>query len=91
MDKKLRNLLILGGLLILLCAGYAVAGLVFKEDIPEDQTTAETTAVTETTAETTAVTETGVTAAPTEAADETTAATETGATAAPTETADQTN
>ena len=44
MDKKLRNLLILGGLLILLCAGYAVAGLVFKEDIPEDQTTAETTA-----------------------------------------------
>jgi hypothetical protein len=44
MDKKLRNLLILGGLLILLCAGYAVAGLVFKEDIPEDETTAETTA-----------------------------------------------
>ena len=44
MDKKLRNLLILGGLLILLCAGYAVAGLVFKEDTPEDETTAETTA-----------------------------------------------
>ena len=44
MDKKLRNLLILGGLLILLCAGYAVAGLVFKEDTPEDETTAETAA-----------------------------------------------
>ena len=44
MDNKLRNLLILGGLLILLCAGYAVAGLVFKEDTPEDETTAETAA-----------------------------------------------
>lgn len=43
MDKKLRNILILGGLLVLLCAGYAVAGLVFKEDIPEDETAAETT------------------------------------------------
>lgn len=44
MDKKLRTLLILGGLLILLCAGYAVAGLVFTEDTPEETTAPETTA-----------------------------------------------
>lgn len=44
MDKKLRNILILAGILVLLCIGYAVAGLVFKEDTPEDTTAPETTA-----------------------------------------------
>ena len=32
MDKKLRNLLILAGALVLLCIGYAVAGLVFPDE-----------------------------------------------------------
>lgn len=44
MDKKLRNILILAGILVLLCIGYAVAGLVFREDIPEETTAPETTA-----------------------------------------------
>ena len=44
MDKKLRTILILAGILVLLCIGYAVAGLVFKEDTPEDTTAPETTA-----------------------------------------------
>lgn len=44
MDKKLRTTLILAGILVLLCIGYAVAGLVFKEDTPEDTTAPETTA-----------------------------------------------
>lgn len=44
MDKKLRNILILAGILILLCVGYAVAGLVFSEETSEDTTAAETTA-----------------------------------------------
>lgn len=39
MDKKLRNILILAGILVLLCVGYAVAGIVFQEEEPE--TTAE--------------------------------------------------
>ncbi len=43
MDKKLRNILILAGALILLCIGYAVAGLIFKEDTPEETTAPETT------------------------------------------------
>ena len=48
MDKKLRNILILAGVLVLLCVGYAVAGIIFREDEPE--TTAEdvTSAPTET-------------------------------------------
>ena len=37
MDKKLRNILILAGVLILLCIGYAVAGLIFKEDTAAEQ------------------------------------------------------
>ena len=44
MDKKLRNLLILAGILVLLCIGYAVAGLIFAEETPEDTDAAETTA-----------------------------------------------
>ena len=40
MDKKLRNLLILAGVLVLLCVGYAVAGLVFP-DGEEDGTETE--------------------------------------------------
>ena len=39
MDKKLRNLLILAGILVLLCVGYAVAGLVFPEETPEETDT----------------------------------------------------
>ncbi|MBQ4112323.1 MAG: DUF4340 domain-containing protein [Clostridia bacterium] len=35
MDKKLRNILILAGILILLCVGYAVVGLVFPEEETE--------------------------------------------------------
>lgn len=48
MDKKLRNILILAGVLVLLCVGYAVAGIIFREEEPE--TTAEdvTSAPTET-------------------------------------------
>ncbi len=46
MDKKLRNLLILAGILVLLCVGYAVAGLVFPEESPEETDTAETDATT---------------------------------------------
>ena len=44
MDKKLRNILILAGILVLLCIGYAVAGLIFTEDAPEETTAPETTA-----------------------------------------------
>ena len=43
MDKKLRNILTLAGILVLLCIGYAVAGLIFKEDTPEETTAPETT------------------------------------------------
>ncbi|MBR5124824.1 MAG: DUF4340 domain-containing protein [Clostridia bacterium] len=58
MDKKLRNLLILGGILVLLCVGYAVAGLVFPDETPE-----ETEAVqTDTTMALFPVTEDGLTA-----------------------------
>ena len=39
MDKKLRNLLILAGILVLLCVGYAVAGLVFPEETPDEPET----------------------------------------------------
>ena len=35
MDKKLRNILVLAGILALLCVGYAVAGIVFREEEPE--------------------------------------------------------
>lgn len=42
MDKKLRNILVLAGVLILLCVGYAVAGLVFPKETPEDTAAAET-------------------------------------------------
>ena len=42
MDKKLRNILILAGILVLLCVGYAVAGMLFREDTPEDTTAEET-------------------------------------------------
>ena len=42
MDKKLRNLLILAGILVLLCVGYAVAGLVFPEETPEETETVAT-------------------------------------------------
>lgn len=38
MDKKLRNLLILVGILILLCVGYAVVGVVFREEETEAET-----------------------------------------------------
>ena len=41
MDKKLRNLLVLAGVLVLLCVGYAVVGLIFPE---EDPAPADTTA-----------------------------------------------
>ena len=44
MDKKLRNILILAAILVLLCIGYAVAGLIFTEDTPEETTAPETTA-----------------------------------------------
>ena len=44
MDKKLRNILILAGVLVLLCIGYAVAGILFREDTPEETTPADTTA-----------------------------------------------
>lgn len=36
MDHKLRNLLILVGVLVLLCIGYAAAGLVFPEETREE-------------------------------------------------------
>ena len=39
MDKKLRNLLILAGVLVLLCVGYAVTGLVFPEETPDESET----------------------------------------------------
>ena len=39
MDKKLRNILILAGILVLLCIGYAATGIIFREEAPE--TTAE--------------------------------------------------
>jgi hypothetical protein len=42
MDKKLRNILTLAGILVLLCVGYAVAGLIFQEDTPEETTAPET-------------------------------------------------
>lgn len=58
MDKKLRNLLILVGVLVLLCVGYAVAGLVFPEE-SEEGTEAETSAETVTLF---SVTEDGLTA-----------------------------
>ena len=45
MDKKLRNILILVGVLALLCIGYAVVGLVFPE---EDTEAADTTAASDT-------------------------------------------
>lgn len=42
MDKKLRNVIILGGVLALLCIGYAVVGLVFPEgETQPADTTAE--------------------------------------------------
>ena len=44
MDKKLRTILILAGALVLLCIGYAVAGILFREDTPEETTPADTTA-----------------------------------------------
>lgn len=44
MDKKLRNVLVLAGILVLLCIGYAVAGMLFTEDTPEETAPAETTA-----------------------------------------------
>lgn len=43
MDKKLRNILILAGVLILLCIGYAVAGVVFPDEEGETETSAEET------------------------------------------------
>ena len=43
MDKKLRNILILAGVLVLLCIGYAVAGILFREGTSEETTPAETT------------------------------------------------
>lgn len=42
MDKKLRNLLILAGVLVLLCVGYAVVGLVFPEEETETTAAADT-------------------------------------------------
>ena len=36
MDKKLRNILILAAILVLLCIGYAVAGLIYTEDTSEE-------------------------------------------------------
>ena len=42
MDKKLRNLLILAGILVLLCVGYAVVGLVFPEEEADTTAAAET-------------------------------------------------
>ena len=39
MDKKLRNILILAGILALLCIGYAATGIIFPKEEPE--TTAE--------------------------------------------------
>ena len=48
MDKKLRNILILAGILVLLCIGYAVAGLLFSEDTPEETTAEDTASATQT-------------------------------------------
>ena len=36
MDKKLRNILILAGILVVLCVGYAVTGILFREETPEE-------------------------------------------------------
>ncbi len=44
MDKKLRNILILAGVLVLLCVGYAVAGLVFSDEEEVTTPPADTTA-----------------------------------------------
>ena len=46
MDKKLRSILVLAGVLALLCIGYAVVGLVFHE---EDTQPTDTTSATDTT------------------------------------------
>ena len=45
MDKKLRNILILVGVLALLCIGYAAVGLIFPE---EDTQASDTTAASDT-------------------------------------------
>lgn len=39
MDKKLRNLVILAGILVLLCAGYAAVGLMFPKETPAEDAT----------------------------------------------------
>ena len=41
MDKKIRNLLILVGILVVLCVGYAVAGLLVPDESPEEESETE--------------------------------------------------